>query len=422
MGFHGEIGAKPLSLGQHDPWKRLWHERPKFCTAHTYNVAPHVFHSHRRPSSPYPPAWRPANDGATDHYQDIAHCAASGAKPGVFIPSRIFPAPMVDVGAVAGLDHVPDGPGGSAGASAPSGRRYGDRASWPPGVWQGAPARWGAVDSQLSGLPLRPYMGGHLDARQVAVYHSALEAPNFGRLVPSPGVGSRAWPATKTPAPLARRRLARLTRWFPERHFIFVGDIGYGTSEPARFCPLHRRPLTKVSKVDGDAAWSEPPPPHTRRMIGRPRVKGQQLASPHEVVAHTAKRSCHTVAWYRGTTRATNTVTGTGHWYRIGEDLVEVRWVYVHDCTGTHCDEYFFMTDITMKPQQLVACGTRRGPSKRRSRNAANTCNRNLPKAMANTPSSASPPAGSDSPPWLCCTCSEGVSVFRSRKHLDAGR
>jgi hypothetical protein len=42
------------------------------------------------------------------------------------------------------------------------------------------------------------------------------------------------------------------------------------------------------------------------------------------------------------------------------ETLVEVRWVYVHDCTGTHRDEYFFTTDITLSPQQIVEGYTQR--------------------------------------------------------------
>jgi DDE superfamily endonuclease len=164
----------------------------------------------------------------------------------------------------------------------------------------------------------------------------------------------------KTPAHLVRLLLARLIRWFPHRHFIFIGDTGYGTSETARFCQRHRRHLTVVSKFYGDAALYEPPPPRTRRTVGRPRVKGQKLASPQEVVAHTAKRTSLTVAWYGGGTRDIEVVTGTGHWYRIGEDLVEVRWVYVHDRTRTHRDEYFFTTDLTMKPQQMVECYTQR--------------------------------------------------------------
>jgi Transposase DDE domain len=77
-------------------------------------------------------------------------------------------------------------------------------------------------------------------------------------------------------------------------------------------------------------------------------------------VASTAKRTRLVVAWYGGTTRAIEIVTGTGHCYRIGEDLVEVRWVYVHDCTGTHRDEYFFTIDIRMKPQRIIECYTQR--------------------------------------------------------------
>jgi hypothetical protein len=52
----------------------------------------------------------------------------------------------------------------------------------------------------------------------------------------------------KTPAHIVRLLLARLMRWFPDRHFIFVGDTGDGTSETARFCQKHRQHLTLVRK------------------------------------------------------------------------------------------------------------------------------------------------------------------------------
>jgi hypothetical protein len=164
----------------------------------------------------------------------------------------------------------------------------------------------------------------------------------------------------KTPVPLARRLLARLIRWFPERHFIVVGDSGAGTSETARCCGQHHHHLTLVSKFDGDAALYEPPPPRTRGTIGRPRVKGETLASPQEVVAHTTNRTHLTVAWYGGTRRDIAVVTGTGHWYHIGEDLVAVRWVYVHGCTGTHRDAYLFTTNLHLQPNRIVECYTQR--------------------------------------------------------------
>lgn len=31
-----------------------------------------------------------------------------------------------------------------------------------------------------------------------------------------------------------------------------------------------------------------------------------------------------------------------------------VRWVYVHDLTGTHRDEFFYSTDVTLTAQQIL--------------------------------------------------------------------
>ena len=53
-------------------------------------------------------------------------------------------------------------------------------------------------------------------------------------------------------------------------------------------------------------------------------------------------------------------VTGTGHWYKAGRGLVPVRWVFVHDRDGTHRDEYFFTTDPTLPPKDLIGSYTAR--------------------------------------------------------------
>jgi DDE superfamily endonuclease len=178
--------------------------------------------------------------------------------------------------------------------------------------------------------------------------------PILGALDRPPEGGGVHGTRHQPPAHLVRLLLARLMRWFPERHFSFVGDSGYGTSETARFCQKHRQHLTLGSKLPGAAALYEPPPPRTRHTMGRPRVQGPKLASPREGVATTAKRTRLTVAWYGGTTRDSEVVTGTGHWYRLGADLVAVRWGYVPAGTGTHRDAYFLTTDLTMKPQPMV--------------------------------------------------------------------
>jgi hypothetical protein len=75
-----------------------------------------------------------------------------------------------------------------------------------------------------------------------------------------------------------------------------VGETGDGTSATARCGRTHRRHLTWGSPCDRDAAWYEPTPPRTHRTRGRPRVKGQQRASPQEVGAHTPHRTPLTLA------------------------------------------------------------------------------------------------------------------------------
>jgi hypothetical protein len=74
----------------------------------------------------------------------------------------------------------------------------------------------------------------------------------------------------QTPAHIVRLLLARLMRWVPDQHFIFVGNSGYGTSETGRFCQKHRQHLTLVSTCYGDAALYEHPPPRKRHTMGRP--------------------------------------------------------------------------------------------------------------------------------------------------------
>ncbi len=45
------------------------------------------------------------------------------------------------------------------------------------------------------------------------------------------------------------------------------------------------------------------------------------------------------------------------HWHKACEGLVPIRWVYVHDKTGTHRDDYFFTTDLKLTPRQIIFTG-----------------------------------------------------------------
>jgi hypothetical protein len=165
----------------------------------------------------------------------------------------------------------------------------------------------------------------------------------------------------KTPIDLARQLTATLIRWFPQRKFIVLGDGGYASHELARFCHRHRRHVTLVSRFHPQANLYEPPPARTARHKkgGRPRIKGPRIAKPADAVKRSTPKR-FTVNWYGGKTRRVELIWGEGHWYKAGDGLVPVRWVLVHDVEGTHRDEYFYSTDPTLPPQQIVSLYTGR--------------------------------------------------------------
>jgi hypothetical protein len=166
----------------------------------------------------------------------------------------------------------------------------------------------------------------------------------------------------KTPSELMRQLLLVLTHWFPDRQFVFAGDGGYGTHAMARFAARRRRRnLTLVSLFYANAALHDPPPVVVgKKPSHRPRKKGAKRPAPAAVVAATEQRQRLEVSWYGGGRRTVEVVSGTGHWHKSGEGLVEVLWVYVHDLTGTHRDTYLFSTDPTMPLTQVIATYTGR--------------------------------------------------------------
>lgn len=161
---------------------------------------------------------------------------------------------------------------------------------------------------------------------------------------------------------LLRQMLRVLMRWFPDRKFICSGDGNYATHELAGLASRHAKRLTYVSHFYPDANLYEPAPQPKpgKKPLGRPRQKGAALPRPEEVVRRTKKRERLKVAWYGGGRREVEVVTGVGQWYKAGCGLAEVRWVFVHDCTGTHRDEYFFTTDVRMSPAELIGTYTGR--------------------------------------------------------------
>ena len=154
--------------------------------------------------------------------------------------------------------------------------------------------------------------------------------------------------------------LAVLLGWFPERKFVFSGDGGYATHDLAQFAKRHHPQLTLVSRFYANANLYAALSQQTGKKNDRPRKKGHKLPTPEEVVKQSGKRRKLTVAWYGGGQRKVEVITGTGHWYQAGAGLVEIRWVFVHDLTATHRDDYFFTTDISLSPKAIIEIYTGR--------------------------------------------------------------
>jgi len=167
--------------------------------------------------------------------------------------------------------------------------------------------------------------------------------------------------AHKTPVDLLGQMLRILIRWFPEQRFVCCADGNYAAHELAEVAAAAPGRLTFVSKFYPEANLFEPPPPvRGKRPAHRPRKKGKELPKPAQVVRDTPRPPALSVAWYGGGRRRVEVVTGSGGWYKSGRPLVAVRWVFVRDRSGTHRDEYFFTTDVTMGPKAVIETYTGR--------------------------------------------------------------
>ena len=117
--------------------------------------------------------------------------------------------------------------------------------------------------------------------------------------------------------------------------------------------------MTLVSRFHPQANLYDAPPTRRSPQGGRPALKGRKRAAPSTVVKRSSPKR-FTVNWYGGKTRRVELTSDTGHWYKGGDGLVPVRWVFVHDVQGTHRDEYFYTTDPTLRPDQIVSLFTGR--------------------------------------------------------------
>jgi hypothetical protein len=151
-----------------------------------------------------------------------------------------------------------------------------------------------------------------------------------------------------------RGLLAVWIRWFPGRISVFNRNGGFTSHSLTAFAARYHKQLTLLSKFNPDAVLHSPPPKRYKKQMGRSRIVGKRLPSPAIAVAKTVRRHRLTVCRYGGRTRRIEIVSEVGHWYRQGEGVVPVRRGYVRDLSGTHREEYFYSSDASMTPRQII--------------------------------------------------------------------
>lgn len=151
---------------------------------------------------------------------------------------------------------------------------------------------------------------------------------------------------TKLPA-LAAELISELAARLPQRRFIVCTDGAY-----ACLAGYALPRTTVVSRMRRDAAlFAAPPPPTGKR--GRPRTKGERLATPPQLAARARSWKRVELEW-RGRTVTKLVWSRPVLWYRVCPKKM-VRLVAVRDPSGHEPDDFFFTTDLDMTPAEVVS-------------------------------------------------------------------
>lgn len=147
---------------------------------------------------------------------------------------------------------------------------------------------------------------------------------------------------------LAEEMLVEVAKWLPEREFSLCADGFYASLAGRKLPRCH-----VTSRMRRDAALYELPPVRRRKgQRGRRRQKGARLSTPEKMASHVRK-------WVRCTTHE------RGH---ERERLLYARQVIWHgvcgaqpvllvmsrDPAGVEEDDFFFTTDVAVKPENVV--------------------------------------------------------------------
>ena len=146
---------------------------------------------------------------------------------------------------------------------------------------------------------------------------------------------------------LAEAMLGQLGNWLPQRAFRLHADGFYATLAGRGLVRVHL-----ISRMRRDAKLYEPlAATRAQRRRGRPRTKGRRLLTPEKMAQRVHSwQSVTTVE--RGHVRKRLVHPRPVLWYRVSK--TPVLLVISRDPTGKERDDFFFSTDLSLQPAQVI--------------------------------------------------------------------
>jgi hypothetical protein len=153
----------------------------------------------------------------------------------------------------------------------------------------------------------------------------------------------------------ARQMLKQVYRWCATRPLVLLVDGGYAAVSLGLMCNAFAHPAILVTRLRLDAALYNPPPPPDPHRRGPKPQKGKRQPSlkTRATDAQTVWQT-QEIAWYHGTRRKMQLLTGTALWYTPGYRPLSIRWVVVRDPQGELRDQAFLCTDGTATLEQIM--------------------------------------------------------------------
>ncbi len=145
---------------------------------------------------------------------------------------------------------------------------------------------------------------------------------------------------------LAQQMINEVIQWFPKRLFRVVGDGFYAT-----LAGITLLRTTIISRIQCNAEIYDLPVRPKRKGRGRPRKKGKRLLCP-EKMAPQVRQWKKVKVRERGKTKIRLVYTRKVLWYRVSQQPILL--VISRDPKGKEKDDFFFTTDVTMDPAEVI--------------------------------------------------------------------